>query len=239
MKQRWVSCMSKCNHMWLCWWASSSDTLLYPSIFAFPLLPLHHWPTTTHPHTNTTTCDHTCTRFIGPILLIWWTHVLQFTCFISILSNPNMCPPVAWPIMNPRTTQSGTFYSFALDEPYARFLVNHSYLTCLYLPFAPERDREPYNCPYEFPPGFRLSTYTSHCIAFASHHFTLHHTASQSHHLYLLYHTWRQSLTPRAPYNLYLDLQLHQSLLHPRHISISGGVQWWINDVEEVIEKQK
>ena len=147
------------------WWASSSDTLLCPSIFAFPLLPLHHWSTTTHPRTDMTACDHTCTHFIRPILLIWWTHVSQFTCFISILSNPNVCSPVVWPIMNPHTTWSGTFYSFTLDEPYALFLVDHSYLTCLYLPFDTE------NHPYEFPPEF--STYTSHCIAFTFHCLTI------------------------------------------------------------------
>ena len=146
---------------------------------------------TTHPHTDTTAHDHTCTCFIGPVSLIWWTYVLQFTCFISILSIPNVCPPMVWPIMNPRTTWSGTFYNFALDEAFAHFLVDHSYLTCLYLPFKTE------NCPYKFPPEFRLSTYTSPHITFTLHHFTLHHTASQSHCLYLLHHTWRQYLTPR------------------------------------------
>ena len=31
------------------WWACSSDTFVYPSIFTFPLLSLHCWFTTTHP----------------------------------------------------------------------------------------------------------------------------------------------------------------------------------------------
>ena len=82
-----------------------------------------------------TRLDRTRTRFIWPISLIWWTHVLRFTCFISILSKPNVCPPMVQPIMSPRTMQSGTYYSFASDEPYALFLVDHSYLTCMYLPF--------------------------------------------------------------------------------------------------------
>ena len=77
--------------------------------------------------------------------------------------------------MSPRTAQSGTYYSFASDEPYARFLVYHSYLTCLYLPFKPE------NHPYEFPPELRISTYASHHIAFTSHHFALHCTVLQLH----------------------------------------------------------
>ena len=36
------------------------------------------------------------------------------------------------------------------------------------------------------------------CLAFASPHFALHCIALQSHHLYLLCHTWRQSITPRS-----------------------------------------
>ena len=43
------------------WWASSSDTLIYHSIFTFPLLPLHHWSTIMHPHIDATTHNHTCT----------------------------------------------------------------------------------------------------------------------------------------------------------------------------------
>ena len=93
--------------------------------------------------------------------------------------------------MNPCATWSGTYYSFTLDEPCACFLVYHLYLTCLYLPFAPE------NCIYEFPPVFRFSACALPCLAFASPHFTFHCMASQSHCLYQLRHTWRQSLTPR------------------------------------------
>ena len=60
------------------WWASSSDTLIYPSIFAF----LHFLYIVDPPLcTSTPTWPHdNCTRFIRPILLIWWTHDLQFTC---------------------------------------------------------------------------------------------------------------------------------------------------------------
>ena len=64
------------------WWASSSDTLIYPFIFTFPLLPLH-CQSTMHPHTDMTTCNCTCTCFIRPISLIWWTHVLLI--FLVIL----------------------------------------------------------------------------------------------------------------------------------------------------------
>ena len=130
-----------------------------------------------HPRTDATTHDHTCTRFI------WWTHVLWFTCFTSILSNPNMCPPTVWPIMSPRTTWSHTFYSFTLDEPYVLFLVNYSYLTSLYLPFAPDKSHTQFH-PYKFPPEFKLSTYTSHRTAFTLYHFAFYCTALQSHCLY-------------------------------------------------------
>ena len=128
-----------------------SYTLLF-SLFLYFLYIADPPLCTTHRH------DHTRTHFIGPVSLIWWTHVLQFTCSISILSIPNVCPPMVQPIMDPCTMWSGTYHSFALDEPYAHFLVYHLYLTCLYLPFTT------YNCLYEFPPEFRLSTCTSHHI---------------------------------------------------------------------------
>ena len=100
----------------------------------------------------------------GRLRLIVWLHgipweilvVLKpeaFTClfdghmiydshvFTSILSISNMCPPMVQPIMIPCTMWSGTFYSFALDEPYAHFLVYHSYLTCLYFTFHSDHDQ--------------------------------------------------------------------------------------------------
>ena len=43
--------------------------------------------------------------------------------FTSILSISNMRPPVVQPIMSPHTVWSGTFYDFALNEPYALSLV--------------------------------------------------------------------------------------------------------------------
>ena len=46
------------------WWASSSDTLVYPSIFAFPLLPLHCWSIT-----------------MLMSLLIGYTHIPFYFCF--------------------------------------------------------------------------------------------------------------------------------------------------------------
>ena len=127
--------------------------------------------------------------------LIWWTHVLQFTCFISILSIPNMHPPMVQPIMSPHTTRSGTFYSFALDEPYAHFLVYHSYLTCLYLPFAPYKSHTIAHM--NFPQNSDLAL-TPHITPHLPH--TISHCTALPHNPTVLTidHTWRWSLTPRS-----------------------------------------
>ena len=195
----WLCCICVWNGAWeppciVWWWASSSDTLINPSIFTFPLLPLHCQSTSMHPHTDATAHNRTHTCFIGPISLIWWTHILQFTCFISILSISNMRPPMVWPITNLHTTWSVTFYSFASDEPYALFHVLHLYLTCLYLPFAQKKS---YTIAHtSFPQNSDLAL--TLCI-------TLHPPHTISHCIILprnptvftIYHTWRQSFTSR------------------------------------------
>ena len=77
-------------------------------------------------------------------------------------------PTVPQPIMSHCATWSGTYCSFASDEPCANFLDYHSYLAHLYLPFTR----------YKFPPEFRLgkfvwpdcfASFSSMCI-----HLTLH-----------------------------------------------------------------
>ena len=100
------------------WWASSSDTLIYPSIFAFPSLSLHRQSTTTHLHSDVTA--HDCTRMTIALAsldrsrlfdghMIYDSHV-----FTSILSISNVPPPVVQPIMSSHTVRSGTFYNFTL-----------------------------------------------------------------------------------------------------------------------------
>ena len=84
-----------------------------------------------------------------------WFMIHMF--YISI-SSYNACPPMAQPIMNCHTTQSGTYYSFSSDKPCAHFLVYHSYTTCLYLPYHPRLPE------YEFPPVFRFSVSTLPCL---------------------------------------------------------------------------
>ena len=102
------------------WWASSSDTLIYPSIFTFPSLSLHCQSTTTHRCSDTTTHDHACARMTIALALSDWSHLFDghmtydSHVFTSILSVSNMPPPAVWPITSSRTTWSGTFYSFTI-----------------------------------------------------------------------------------------------------------------------------
>ena len=162
---------------------------------------------------------HTC--FMGLISLIWWTHDLWFTCFTSILSIPNMCPPRVWPIMSPCTAWSGTYYSFTSDDPYARFLVYHSYLTCLYFTFhSDHHQRRTNQLPIWVSPRIQIIALTPRITSHSPH--TILHCLIIP--LSLPYTTPGDDPLPpdrtlRAPYDLYLDLQLHRSLLHPRHIS--------------------
>ena len=69
--------------------------------------------------------------------------------------------------------------ALSITLPYAHFLVFHSYLTCLYLPFTQNIIREePHNGLYQFPPELRFSTYTLHRLTLISHYFTLFRTIS-------------------------------------------------------------
>ena len=82
-----------------------SPLIRYSPIFEFPLLPLHCRSTTMHP-------DHMWlhSHLLHQMNLTYLMDTcLWFTCFISILSIPNVHPPVVWPIMNPHTTRSGTY----------------------------------------------------------------------------------------------------------------------------------
>ena len=69
--------------------------------------------------------------------------------------------------------------ALSITSPYAHFLVFHSYLTFLYLPFTKRKIivKAPTNCLYESPPELRFCTDASHCLALILHYFTSHHTA--------------------------------------------------------------
>ena len=120
------------------WWASSSDTLIYPSVFAFPLLSLHRQSTTMHLHSNVTAQQlHSLHQTDLAYLMDTWFTIHMY--LLLFLASP-MCP-LLWSDQS----QALTLHSLALSItlPYARFLVFHSYLTCLYLPFALQRDQRP------------------------------------------------------------------------------------------------
>ena len=72
--------------------------------------------------------------------------------------------------------------ALSIASPYARILVYHSYLTCLYLPFAKNIITEALtNCLYESPPELRFCTYASHHLALILHYFVLFRIASHCH----------------------------------------------------------
>ena len=102
------------------WWASSSDTLIYPSIFTFPSLSLHCRSTPTHLRSNTTARDHTCACTLITLASSNQSHLFDghmtydSHVFTSILSISNVPPPVVWPITSSHTAWSGTFYNFTL-----------------------------------------------------------------------------------------------------------------------------
>ena len=102
------------------WWASSSDTLIYPSIFAFPLLSLHCRSTTMHLRSDATAYDCTHARTTIALTSSDWSRLFDghmtydSHVFTSILSVSNVPPPAVWPITSSHTARSGTFYSFAI-----------------------------------------------------------------------------------------------------------------------------
>ena len=102
------------------WWASSSDTLIYPSIFAFPSLSLHCRSTPMHLHSDGTARDRARSRTTIALALsdrsrLFDGHMTYDShVFTSILSVSNVPPPAVRPIMRSRTARSGIFYSFAI-----------------------------------------------------------------------------------------------------------------------------
>ena len=118
-----------------------SYTLLFSLFYYFYTLLIHHCA----PCHHDLTCKpphllvHDTHLFsIRLASLIWWTHDLQFTHFTFLYLVTSCTPTMAQPIMNHHATQSGTYYTFTLDEPCAHLLAYHSYITCLYLLYCPE-----------------------------------------------------------------------------------------------------
>ena len=61
------------------WWACSSDSLIYPSIFTFPLLSLHCWSTTMPP----CWCDHTWPHTTLAFTSTGWSHLFDGQMFYN------------------------------------------------------------------------------------------------------------------------------------------------------------
>ena len=106
------------------WWASSSDMLIYPSIFAFPSLSLHRWSTTMHLHSDVTACDHTTFALTSSDQShLFYGHMIYNShVFTSILSISNVPPPAVQPIMSFRTTWSGTSFRMSLMLTFLFFI---------------------------------------------------------------------------------------------------------------------
>ena len=125
-------------------------------------------------------------------LLIRYAHIPFYFCFSFAFSTSpihHYAPLLQCNCAHTRTTialapsdQSRALaprsQALSITSPYAHFLVCHSYLTCLYLPFAQNIITEALtNCLYESPPELRFSTYALHRLTLISHYFASHHTA--------------------------------------------------------------
>ena len=163
------------------WWASSSDTLIYPSIFVFPSLSLHRWSTPTHLCSDATACD--CTRACTTIALALSDRPCLFDghmtynshVFTSILSVSNVPPPAVRPITRSRTARSGTFYSFAI--------CSHSCLPFIFnLPVFTFREKHHRRSPNQLPIWVSPRIEILHlCFVLISHYFVLFRIASHCH----------------------------------------------------------
>ena len=150
-----------------------------------------------HLRSDVTTCDHAHSHTTIALALSDQSHLFDghmtydSHVFTSILSVSNVPPPVVQPIMRSRTTQSGTFYSFAIcSHSCLPFIFNLPVFTFCQGKIITEALT---NCLYESPPELRFRTYFM-LFRTISHHIAL----PRSHCLYLPQYTWRQSLTPRS-----------------------------------------
>ena len=185
----WVKNIYACKSISYRWWASSSDTLIDPFIFAFPSLSLHHWSTPTHLRSDVIALALSDRSRLFDGHMTYDSHV-----FTSILSVSNMPPPAVRPIMRSRTAWSGTFCSFTIcSHSCLPFVFNLTVFTFHQGTSSPK----PWPIAYMSLPQIWDFALTLRA------HFTLFRTISlrialpQSHCLYLPQYTWRHSLTPR------------------------------------------
>ena len=152
----------------------SSDTLIYPSIFAFPSLSLHRRSTTTHLRSNVTARQsHPLYRTnLAYLMDIWLTIHMYLLLF---LASPTC--PLLW--SNQSRVLAPRSQALSIASPYAHILVYHSYLTSLYLPFTREHHyRSPNQLPIWVSPRIEILHIRFTLIL---HYFALFRIASHCH----------------------------------------------------------
>ena len=135
-----------------------------------------------------------------------WTSLFAFPFLVT-----QYAPTVAQWIMSHCAMLSGTYCSFASDEPCPHFLDYHSYLACLYLPFKT----------YKFPP--ELPCPISHLFPILYHFVPQPYCLYPSHTRH--YHTWRQSLTPWPHPQSLIGFTLRFPA--PSNLSCTPGISAW------------
>ena len=176
------------------WWASSSDMLIYPSIFAFPLLPLHHQSTTTHSNcTWSHLCLHLLHRTNLTYLMDTWFMIHLF--LLLFLVSP-MCA-LPWSDQSRALTPHGQALCFGWALCSLSCLPFVFNLPVFYLSLRPSSEKNHTITYMSFPQNWDLAlaactiSHLSHTIL---HHNTLPHNPT----VFTLHHTWRWSLSPRS-----------------------------------------
>ena len=190
-----------------CWWASSSDMLIYPSIFAFPLLPLHRWSTTMHSD-HTRSCLHSLHQTDLTYLIDTWFMIHNF--WLLFLVSPTCA------LLRSDQSQALALRGQALHFGWA--LCSLSYLPFVfnlpvfYLSLRTSSQNSQRITHTSFPQNWDLAlmpctiSHLSHTISHLSHHFTSHCTALQSHCLYPTPHLEMipcPQITPSEPHRMY------------------------------------
>ena len=138
--------------------------------FTFPTSPIHHYAPPLR--CNCMQLRSLYRTNLAYLMDIW----LTIHMYLLLLLVSPMCP-----LLRSNQSQGLALRGQALSiaSPYARILVYHLYLTCLYLPFTRGNiiTEALTNCLYGSPPELRFRTYASHLFCTILHYFTSHRTA--------------------------------------------------------------
>ena len=174
-----------------------SYTLLFSLFhyFLYIVNPLLCTPALTQPHTITLALASLDQSHLFDGHMFYKSHVL----FLFLVSP--MCTL-------PRSDQSRTLtlhsQALSIASLWMSLMLSFLLTICIQLACIYLSTHTIY--PYKFPPEFRISTYTLHRTAFASHHFASYHTALQSHHLYHTPHLEMipyPQIAPSEPHRIY------------------------------------